>query len=37
MEDAKTIDLCNNPATKEHKIDYARKNIPVCRSACPSP
>ncbi|KAH7827292.1 putative UDP-glucose:glycoprotein glucosyltransferase [Monocercomonoides exilis] len=25
---AKTIDLCNNPRTKEHKIDYAKKNIP---------
>lgn len=28
-DEAKSIDLCNNPLTKEHKIDYAKRAIPV--------
>ena len=28
--EAKVIDLCQNPRTHEHKIDYARRAIPVC-------
>ena len=28
MEKAKTIDLCNNPRTKESKIEYAKKTMP---------
>ena len=27
---ARTIDLCNNPRTLEHKLDYAQRAIPVC-------
>ena len=27
---AKSIDLCNNPLTKEHKLAYAKRAIPVC-------
>lgn len=28
MSKARTIDLCNNPRTKEGKLEYAKKNIP---------
>lgn len=28
LEDAKTIDLCNNPETKEPKLDRARRQVP---------
>ncbi|CAG8951701.1 hypothetical protein HYFRA_00005501 [Hymenoscyphus fraxineus] len=28
LEDAKTIDLCNNPQTKEPKLDRARRQVP---------
>ena len=28
-ENAKSIDLCNNPRTHEHKIAYAKRMIPV--------
>lgn len=28
LSTAKTIDLCNNPLTKEHKLDRARRQIP---------
>lgn len=28
LKDAKTIDLCNNPLTKEPKLDRARRQIP---------
>lgn len=28
MAKAKTIDLCNNPRTKESKLEYAKKTIP---------
>lgn len=28
MSKAKTIDLCNNPRTKESKIEYAKKTMP---------
>lgn len=28
LKTAKTIDLCNNPLTKEHKLDRARRQIP---------
>lgn len=30
LSEARTIDLCNNPRTKEHKIEYASRTIPVC-------
>jgi hypothetical protein len=30
MDEAKTIDLCNNPLTKEHKLEFAKRAIPVC-------
>lgn len=28
MKEAKTIDLCNNPLTKEPKLDRARRQVP---------
>ena len=28
LADAKTIDLCNNPLTKEPKLDRARRQVP---------
>ena len=28
LENAKTIDLCNNPQTKEPKLDRARRQVP---------
>lgn len=28
LQDAKTIDLCNNPQTKEPKLDRARRQVP---------
>jgi UDP-glucose:glycoprotein glucosyltransferase len=28
LKDAKTIDLCNNPQTKEPKLDRARRQVP---------
>jgi len=28
LTDAKTIDLCNNPLTKEPKLDRARRQVP---------
>jgi UDP-glucose:glycoprotein glucosyltransferase len=28
LQDAKTIDLCNNPLTKEPKLDRARRQVP---------
>ena len=28
LKDAKTIDLCNNPLTKEPKLDVARRLLP---------
>ena len=28
LRDAKTIDLCNNPQTKEPKLDRARRQVP---------
>lgn len=28
LKDAKTIDLCSNPKTKEPKLDRARRQIP---------
>ncbi|KAA6371099.1 MAG: putative UDP-glucose:glycoprotein glucosyltransferase, partial [Streblomastix strix] len=31
MLQARTIDLCNNPLTKEHKIEYAKRMIPEWR------
>jgi UDP-glucose:glycoprotein glucosyltransferase len=28
LKEAKTIDLCNNPLTKEPKLDRARRQVP---------
>jgi hypothetical protein len=35
MRKGKTIDMCNNPYTKEHKLTSAKRTIPVCTN-CPS-